>query len=110
MNIDYAKGVPSTPKRKAYRSLPRFMLNNPNRNGVNYTSGKSLADVQSEQWQFYEPPSSFNITSQAEISQKTAELKAIMQERNQIAIAKRLEAYDPSKPKDKKKRIPIWQQ
>ena len=66
--VDYGKGVQPTPKYKAYRSLPRFMTNNANRNGVNYTSEKSLADVGSEQWRFYEPPSSFKINSQSEIS------------------------------------------
>ena len=48
--VDYGKGVPSTPKRAAYRSLPRFMTNNTNRNGVIHASEKSLAEVASEQW------------------------------------------------------------
>ena len=46
--------------------------------------------------------------SNAEISQKTAELKLLMHEKNAVAIQKRLEAYDPTKPKEKKKREPIW--
>ena len=46
--VDYDRGVPSTPKRNAYRSLPRFMTNNANRNGVNSMSEKALADIGSE--------------------------------------------------------------
>ena len=107
--VNYDNDYPNQPDREAYKSLPRFMSNNQNRNGAQFVSEKTLADVASEDWEFYEPPSSFKLQSNAAISQKTAELKAIMQEKNQIANAKRLEAIDPSKPKVKKKRIPIWQ-
>lgn len=78
------------------------------RNAASRVSIKTLADCGSEEWQFYEPPSSFKIMSNAEISQKTAELKIIMHEKNAISIQKRLEAFDPMKPKTSKSREPIW--
>ena len=49
------------------------------------------------------------MVTNAEISQKTAELKQVMQERNQLAIAKRLEAADHSAKQQKRKRTPLWQ-
>ena len=107
--VNYGKGLPSEPAREAYRSLPRFMANRTDRTGVSFVSEKTLADVASEDWQFYEPPSSFKVLTNAEISQKTAELKQVMQERNQLAIAKRLEATDLSAKHLKRKRTPLWQ-
>ena len=106
--VDMAKALSNEPKRQIYNSLPRFMANNTYRNAINFSSEKSLADVVSENWAFYEPPSSFKVMTNSEISKKTAELKHIMQERNQIAIARKLEAIDPMQPKKKKKRVPIW--
>jgi len=43
----------------------------------------------------------------SEISQQTAELKAIMQEKNQLSINKRLSVFGQKK-KGNKKRTPIW--
>ena len=107
--VDMSNSMPTEPKRQSYSSLPRFMANNTYRNGINFTSEKSLADVISENWAFYEPPSSFKLMTNSEISKKTAELKHIMQERNQLAIARKLEAIDPlDKSKGKTKRVPIW--
>ena len=85
------------------------MAHRTDRTGVCFVSEKTLADVASEDWQFYDPPSSFKVVTNAEISQKTAELKSIMQERNQLAIAKRLEATDLSDKHLKRKRTPLWQ-
>lgn len=45
--------------------------------------------------------------SNSEISQKTAELKAIMQEKNQLNISNRLSVLGEKK-KRKTKKVPIW--
>jgi len=60
-NVDMKKGLTSDPKREPYQSLPSFMTYLGNRNGAAVVSEKSLADIGSEAWQFYEPPSSFKI-------------------------------------------------
>lgn len=64
--------------RQLYQALPRFMVNSSTRNGTTVASEKSLADVASENWKFYDPPSSLKILTNSEISKKTYELKLIM--------------------------------
>jgi len=95
--VNYDRGVPNGPSKKCYNAMPRFMANNSGRNAVNDISAKTLADVSSENWVFFEPESSFKLVSNSEISQKTAELKQIMQERNQLAATKKLEGLEKGK-------------
>ena len=108
-SVDMAKALPVEPRREAYQSLPRFMANNSNRNGVALVSEKSLAETGAEGWRFYDAKSSFKVQTNSEISKATAQLKLIMQEKNQLAIARKLDAIDPLQPKKKQKRQPLWQ-
>ena len=84
--VDMKSGLTSDPRFDQYQKLPSFMTFLGDRNGAAKVSEKSLVDVGAENWQFYDPSSSFKILSNAEISQKTAELKLLMHEKNADAI------------------------
>ena len=45
-------------------------------------SEKTLSAVESEKWKFYDPPSSFKLYSNSQISVLKTKLKAIMREKS----------------------------
>ena len=92
--VELSKGLPTESARLSYRALPRSMIYNANRNAVNRSNEKSLADVDSENWKFYEPESAFGHKSARDLSQKTAILKAIMLERNKSILPQRVSAFE----------------
>ena len=82
------------------------MIQNTSRGGIKRVSEKTMAEICSENWAFYDPPSSLKILSASEISKETAKLKQIMQERNQLAIYNKMSGQEG--PKQKKKQEAIW--
>ena len=58
-HIDFSKKLPNTPTRDSYRNLPKYMTSYGERNNAKFSNEKSLAEIASENWQFYDAPTTF---------------------------------------------------
>ena len=80
--LNMKKAVPKSAVREEYNPLPSFMIRQATRNGVEILSEKALAEVEAEKWKFYDPPTSFKLYSNSQISKLKTKLKAIMREKS----------------------------
>ena len=80
----YAKMQPQTAVREEYDPLPSFMIRQASKNGVNMITEKTLAGTNSEQWEFYDAPTTFKLYSNSQISKLKTKLKAIMREKQAL--------------------------
>ena len=78
----YGKMMSRKAQREEYDGLPSFMIRQATRNGVQMISEKTLSEVESEKWKFYDPPTSFKLYSNSQISILKTKLKSIMRERS----------------------------
>ena len=68
------------------------MIRQASKNGVNMITEKALADTKSEQWAFYDAPTTFKLYSNSQISKLKTKLKAIVREKQAIEAQKRIDA------------------
>ena len=90
--MNYGKMMSRSALREEYAPLPSFMVRQATRNGIQMLSEKTLSDVEAEKMAFYDPPTSFKLYSNSQISKLKTKLKAIMRERSYNENQKKVQA------------------